>query len=133
MSRMRSDQGFTIIEVLVAAVILITVIAATSALFIRGNDASLASQRQSQAISVADEEIELVRQDVKTKGFDALAMTALPSTGSSSSLNAIALGNTYTDPNHFVTSSQTGCGSSSAGSSSADSSTNWRSTRARRT
>ena len=58
MSRARSEQGFTIIEVLVAAVILITVIAASSALFIQGSDASLASQRQSQAISVADEEIE---------------------------------------------------------------------------
>ncbi len=115
MSRARSEQGFTIIEVLIAAVILIAVIAASSALFIQGSDASLASQRQSQAISVADEEIEMIRQDVKTKGFDALAMTALPSTASSSSLNAIGLGNTYTDPNHFVTTAQTGCGSSNAG------------------
>jgi type II secretory pathway pseudopilin PulG len=115
MSRAGSEQGFTIIEVLVAAVILIAVIAATSALFIQGSDASLASQRQSQAISVADEQIEMIREEVKTKGFDALAMSALPSTGSGSSLNAIGLGNTYTDPNHFVTPSQTGCGSSSAG------------------
>jgi len=115
MSGARSEQGFTIIEVLVAAVILIIVIAATSALFIRGNDASLASQRQSQAISVADEQIEMIRQEVKTQGFDALAMSAVPSTGSSSSLSTIGLGNTYTDPNHFATTGQTGCGSSNAG------------------
>jgi type II secretory pathway pseudopilin PulG len=115
MSRARSEHGFTIVEVLVAAIILIAVIAASSALFVRGSDASLASQRQSEAISIADQEIEMIRQEVKTKGFDALAMTSLPTAGASTTLSAIGLANTYTDPNHYVGTGQTGCGASNAG------------------
>jgi type II secretory pathway pseudopilin PulG len=115
MSQARSEHGFTLIEVLVAAVMLIAVIAAASALFVRGSDASLSAQRQSQAISIADQEIEMIRQEVKTKGFDALAMSSLPSADSGTTLSAIGLANTYTDPNHYVGTGQTGCGASNAG------------------
>jgi type II secretory pathway pseudopilin PulG len=102
------------IEVLIAAVILVTVIAATSALFVRGSDASLSTQRQSQAISLADQEIEAIRQQVKTQGFDALAMRSLPATGAATTLGAIGP-NTYTDPSHYVSTGLTGCGPSNAG------------------
>jgi prepilin-type N-terminal cleavage/methylation domain-containing protein len=118
MSRVRSEHGFTMIEVLVAAVILVLVVAASSALFVRGSDASLSSQRESQAISVADQEIETIRQEVKTKGFDSLAMSSLPSSGTSGTLanqGLAGLGNTHTDPNYFVSTGLTSCGSSNAG------------------
>jgi type II secretory pathway pseudopilin PulG len=114
-SRTRSEHGFTIIEVLVAALILVLVIGASSTLFVRGSDASLSAQRESQAISVADQAIETIRQKVKTQGFDALAMSSLPAAGSGTSLSAIGLSTTYTDPNQFVSTGLSGCGSSNEG------------------
>jgi type II secretory pathway pseudopilin PulG len=118
MTRGRSEHGFTIVEVLIAALILVLVVTTASALFVRGSDASLSAQRQSQAISVADQEIEMIRDEVKTQGFDSLAMSSLPPTGSSSTLASdglTGLGNTHTDPNYFVSAGQNGCGSSNAG------------------
>lgn len=118
MSRGRVEHGFTLIEVLMAALILVLVISAASALFVRGSDASLSTQRESQAISVADQEIETIREEVKTKGFDALAMSSMPSTGSGGTLaddGLTGLGGTHTDPNYFVGTGQNGCGSSNAG------------------
>lgn len=119
MSRARSEHGFTIIEVLVAALILVTVVAAATALFVHGSDTSLGTQRESQAISVADQQIETIREQVKTQGFDSLAMSSLPAGGSGTTLASgdqlSGLGNTYTDPNHFVSSGLNGCGSSDAG------------------
>jgi len=118
MNRRRSEHGFTLIEVLMAALILVLVIAAASALFVRGSDASLSTQRESQAISIADQEIETIREQVKTDGFDSLAMSSQPSTGSSGTLandGLTGLGSTHTDPNYFVSTGQNGCGSSNAG------------------
>lgn len=73
-----NEHGFTIIEVLVAAVILILVAAAGTTLFVGGADSSVAAQRRSQMISIADAQIETIRQEVKTKGFASLAMTGVP-------------------------------------------------------
>jgi hypothetical protein len=97
------------IEVLIAAVIGVTIVGAVTGLFLTGNDQSLASQRQSELIAVADQQIENIRQEVKTNanGFAALAMSSLPATGSSATLTGAP--NTYTDPNHFVSASS-GCG-----------------------
>lgn len=118
MTRARSQHGFTIVEVMIAALILVLAITTASSLFVRGSDASLSTQRESQAISVADQEIEMIRGEVKTKGFDSLAMSSLPATGSSGTLandGLTGLGNTHTDPNYFVTTGQNGCGSGNAG------------------
>jgi len=103
------DRGDTMIEVLIAAVIGVTIVGAVTGLFLTGNDQSLASQRQSELIAVADQQIENIRQEVKTNanGFAALAMSSLPATGSSATLSGAP--NTYTDPNHFVSASS-GCG-----------------------
>lgn len=106
------EQGFTIIETLVAALMLALVVAAASGLFITGNDNSLASQRNSELISVADQQIEAVREKVKTDGFDALAMSATPTAGAGTTLAYSST--TYTDPNSFI-SSGTGCGASGLG------------------
>jgi prepilin-type N-terminal cleavage/methylation domain-containing protein len=110
--RLRGEHGFTMIEVLIAAVISVTVIGAGAALFSTGNDSSLASQRQTELISVADQQIENIRQAAKTSGFAALTMKSAPAAGTNSTLTYSSA--THTDPNDFVSNS-TGCGTSNAG------------------
>jgi prepilin-type N-terminal cleavage/methylation domain-containing protein len=113
MRGLRTGQdGFTIVEVLIAVLILTFVIAASSALFVHGSDESLSAQRQSELISVADQQIETIRQEVKTDGFDQLAMSAVPASGSGATLSFDS--NTPLDPNNFV-SSAGGCGASNEG------------------
>jgi Tfp pilus assembly protein PilV len=101
--RLRQEQGDTLIEVAVAAVIGILIVGALAGLFLTGNDQTLAAQRQSELISVADQQIENVRQAIKVNGFSALAMSAAPAAGASTTLSFSS--HTYTDPNHFVASS----------------------------
>lgn len=106
-----SEAGFTLIEVLVAAVMLVLAVSAATVMFADGNDTSVAAQRDSQLISVADQQIEAVRDQVKTEGFNALAMNTTPS--------ALPLAYRYTsysstidtDPGSFVVS-KGGCGAS---------------------
>jgi prepilin-type N-terminal cleavage/methylation domain-containing protein len=107
------DDGFTIIEVLIAALAMAVIVGATAALFASGNSSSLASQRQSQLLAVADQQIEKIRQAVKTNasGFSALAMSSAPAAGTASTLPYSAT--TFTDPNHFVTT-KASCGLSGA-------------------
>ncbi len=110
------DAGFTMIEVVVAAFCVALIIGASATLFVTGNNTSLASQRQSAVIAVADQQIEQIRQAVKTNGFSALAMSAAPAAGSSVTLpysGAPGAAVTRTDPNYFATT-KTGCGASNA-------------------
>jgi type II secretory pathway pseudopilin PulG len=113
-TRRVGDAGFTIVEVMVAAMIAVIVIGASAMLFSKGSASSVASQRQSELIAVADQQIEQIRQQLKTNpnGFSALAMSTAPAAGT----NSTEAGNsgTHTDPNDFVVSSS-GCGSSNAG------------------
>jgi prepilin-type N-terminal cleavage/methylation domain-containing protein len=111
MSRLRSDAGFTLIEVIVAAAIAVIVIGASALLFVAGNNGSLSSQRQSELIAVADQQIENIRQLVKTKGFDALAMSGQPAALPSSISNVAYSSTSPVDPNSFVATA-TGCGGS---------------------
>lgn len=109
--RAPDDRGFTVVEVLVAALMMALIVGAAATLFAHGSDASVATQRQSQLISVADQQIEKVRQEVKTEGFNALAMSGQPV-----ALNGLLPNSSYSstldvDPNSFV-QSVTGCGSS---------------------
>jgi type II secretory pathway pseudopilin PulG len=109
---LQDEQGFTMVEVLLAAVMSVIVIGAGATLFSTGNDSSLASQRQTELISVADQQIENIRQAVKTSGFTALAMKSAPAAATNSTLTYGST--THTDPNDFVSNS-TGCGTSNAG------------------
>ncbi|HEY5318718.1 MAG TPA: type II secretion system protein [Solirubrobacteraceae bacterium] len=102
--RAREERGDTLIEVAVAALIAITLISALTGLFLSGNDETLAAQRQTELIGVADQQIENIRDAVKVNGFSALAMKTAPVTGSSTTLTYSG-GHTYIDPNHFVVSS----------------------------
>ena len=94
------EAGFTIIEVLVATLFLALVVGAVGTLFVTDSNSSLASQRQSQLIAVADQQIELIRQTVKTSGFASLAMSAAPAAGTNSTLSYSAT--THTNPNDLV-------------------------------
>jgi prepilin-type N-terminal cleavage/methylation domain-containing protein len=108
---LRDERGFTLIEVMMAAVMLVAIIGAASALFIHGNDSSIAVQRQSQLISVADQQIEMIRQDVKTEGFNRLAMSGVPVALPSGFPNTSIDSTTKADPSSFALS-LTGCGAS---------------------
>ncbi len=118
MSRRRlhpaAEHGATLVEVLVAAMIAVIIIGASAVLFSRSSDSSLAAQRQSELVAVADQQIENIRQEVKTNanGFSALAMSSAPAAGTNSKLSFSTA--THTDPNDFVASGS-GCGSSNAG------------------
>ena len=114
MSRLRTDDaGFTLIEAVISTLCVVLILAAGAAFFGAGDTSTLASQRQAQAVNLADQYIEQIRLALKTSttGFAALAMNAAPSAGSSATLFSTA---THTDPNDFV-SSAPGCGSSNAG------------------
>lgn len=115
------EAGFTLIEVVVAAGLSALVIGASAALFVNGDNSALASQRQSQLLAVANQQIEQVRQLVKTTGFSGLAMSCDPSSSAcvpvpTGGVNGTLSGSStvFTDPNHWVASSS-GCGTSSEG------------------
>jgi len=108
-----AEHGFSLIEVMVAALMVALIVAAGSTLFIEGNNNSLAATRDSQLISVADQQLEIIRQEVKVKGFDQLAMSAAPAAASSATLPYSST--TYADPNHFVSSGTGTCGSQNEG------------------
>jgi type II secretory pathway pseudopilin PulG len=90
----RNDDGFTMIEVLVAMALALLVIGALAALFANNQNSSLATQRQSELVTVAQQQIEQLRQSVKADGFSALAMTTAPSASPS-----------VTNPDYYVTDS----------------------------
>jgi prepilin-type N-terminal cleavage/methylation domain-containing protein len=113
--RLRSDQsGFTLIEVIVAAFCLALTMGAAAMLFGVGDSNSLATQRQSEAINLADQYLEKVRLQVKTSsgGFANLAMSAAPAAGTNSTLANEST--VHTDPDDFV-SAASGCGPSNEG------------------
>jgi type II secretory pathway pseudopilin PulG len=109
-SRLASQEGgFTLIEAVIAVLLLVVSVIAISTLFLTGNDSSLAVQRQNQAISVAQQQIEKIRAEVKTDGFDALAMSSAPV--AMASPPATYASTIEPDPFDFVEPSS-GCGSS---------------------
>ena len=57
---------------------LVLIVSAASVLFVNGSNTSVASQRESQVISVADQQIEMIREEVKTEGFAELARWLTP-------------------------------------------------------
>ncbi len=106
------EEGFTVIEIVVAALMLALITGAGGSLFINGSQTSVTAQRQSQLISVADQQIEAIRQKVKTQGFNLLAMSTTPVALASSNTSYSAT--LQTDPNFFVSRVST-CGASGSG------------------
>jgi prepilin-type N-terminal cleavage/methylation domain-containing protein len=101
--RPRHD-GFTLIEVTIAMFISLVGIGAVAALFVNGNQSSLAAQNQLSLQSALQQQIENVRGVVAHFGFAGLALTSAPAAGSNTNVAGA-----YTDPNHFVQSTGTGC------------------------
>jgi type II secretory pathway pseudopilin PulG len=124
LSRLRGEErGLTLVEVVVAAMLATIVIGASAALFATADNSALGTQRQAQLLAVANQQIEKIRDQVKTNtsGFSALAMSCdpssaacvpVPSGGSGAQLSYNS--NVYTDPNHWVSSSS-GCGANNEG------------------
>lgn len=98
MSRLRSADGFTMIEVLAALFVALVVIGSLALVLATNNSSSLASQLQVSRLSVLQQQIEKVRNVVTQYGFSALALNANPSAPTDSSLPSDP-----TDPNDFVT------------------------------
>lgn len=59
--RVSSDAGFTLVEVLVAVVLLAIVLVAVSGFFVRGAATATMLQRRQAAVALADEAMELIR------------------------------------------------------------------------
>ncbi|MEA2298333.1 MAG: hypothetical protein QOF77_1269 [Solirubrobacteraceae bacterium] len=91
------ERGFTLVEVLVAMLISLVVIAAMTTTFVQNSDSSLAGQRQAQLYSVAQQQIEKVRAIVSQYGFTALAQSAKPLAPTDATLPT-----SPTDPNDFI-------------------------------
>jgi len=99
--RLADADGFTLIEVLVAIVMVVLVFAGLALLFAEANDSSLASQRQISRLTILEQQIEKVRDTVSEYGFSALALSgnpAAPTDGGTLPANP-------TDPDDFITSS----------------------------
>jgi prepilin-type N-terminal cleavage/methylation domain-containing protein len=90
----RSEDGFTLIEVLVAMAIALISIGALADLFSNGQTASVATQRQSELVTVAQQQIEQLREEVKVDGFSALAMSSAPTVSTDP-----------TNPDYYLTNS----------------------------
>jgi type II secretory pathway pseudopilin PulG len=96
----RSEDGFTLIEVVMAAALAIITVLAIGGTLSKSVFNSLGHQRQAATLAIAQREVEQIRQTVATYGFDALAMSAQPGSPS-----AGALATNPGNPDDFVTGS----------------------------
>jgi type II secretory pathway pseudopilin PulG len=74
----RGEDGFTLVEVIIAAAISIVFVLAIAGTVDKGILNSLGHQRQSSTLAIAQGEVEKIRQTVARYGFDTLAMSAQP-------------------------------------------------------
>lgn len=96
-----SEEGFTMIELVVAIFIVVVVIGALAVGFVNANDSSLSSQRTLTRFSVVQQQIERIHQLQKQYGFTAIGLTSSPTAGCATSTAD------PTSPNAFVCGS--GC------------------------
>jgi type II secretory pathway pseudopilin PulG len=93
----RDERGFTLVEVLVTMMVTLLVIGGIATTFVQNNDSALAGQRQAQLLSVAQQQIEKVRNTVSRYGFSALALNAKPAAPTDA-----VLPTSPTDPNDYI-------------------------------
>jgi prepilin-type N-terminal cleavage/methylation domain-containing protein len=106
--RLLRNDGFTLIEVMVAALILVLGATALAVVLINGQAQASGDVQESQLISAADAKIEQIRAGVQAGGFNALALATAP-TAAGNAAGTIRL--TWANPNSFVQNSS-GCGPS---------------------
>lgn len=91
------ESGYTLIEVMVAMAIGIVLTLGLATTIDKGMLNSLGHQRQASTLSIAQREVEKIRQTVAQYGFDALSMTGQPGApGASPPVSP-------TNPDDFVT------------------------------
>jgi type II secretory pathway pseudopilin PulG len=97
-----SEQGLTLIEVLIGTMIMVAIAAAMAMGLINNEESALATQRQAQVVTVLQDRTEWVRQLLResytSKGFSAVALTQNPAKGEQSSLPS-----NPPDPNDYIT------------------------------
>lgn len=106
-SRLRAEEGFSLVEVLVAALVLVLALTALAAVFINNQNQSSAQLEESQMINAADQQIEQLRAQVNAGKFNALGVSANPTVATQL---AGTVESTYKDPDSFAfTSGTTEC------------------------
>ena len=73
MRRLGDEDGFSMIEIVVAMFVVVLVAGVLALLFANSNDSSFASQRELSETSVLQQQIEQLRETVAHYGFSALA------------------------------------------------------------
>jgi len=89
------QDGFSLVEVLIAMTLAIGLVLAILTTLDKSSSTSLAQQRDTQAASIGEQEIERARSLVKRYGFDSLSLSSTPVTAVSATTNPV-------DPNAFV-------------------------------
>ena len=97
-ARLHAQDGFTLVEVLAAMVVGIMLVLALLTTVDKGILNSLGHQRQASTLSIAQSEVEKVRQIVAQYGFDALALSGQPGAPGGG-----ALATSPTNPDDFIT------------------------------
>ncbi|MHB8658516.1 MAG: prepilin-type N-terminal cleavage/methylation domain-containing protein [Solirubrobacteraceae bacterium] len=80
---MKREEGFTMIELLLALLIVAIVIGALTDGFVNANDSSLSSQRTISRFSVLQQQIERIHQIEAQNGFVGIALSSAPIAGCS--------------------------------------------------
>jgi type II secretory pathway pseudopilin PulG len=111
---LKREEGMTLVEVIVAMFLLALIVGALADAFVNNNQSALASQRQTQLLSILEQRIEYVHQvltqNYATTGFSTVALRSNPSKGVDTTLPG-----SPTDPNDFITPYVTGFTTSSSG------------------
>jgi type II secretory pathway pseudopilin PulG len=102
MRPIRSEEGFTLVEVLVAMLVLVLALVAMVGIVIGGQSQSAATVQEAQLINIADQQIEHIRAAVATSGFSELAMSSAPTAPSSPEAASNIVHSTFKNPNTFV-------------------------------
>jgi hypothetical protein len=108
------ESGDTLIEVLVATLVLVLIVAAVAGMMITNNKATLGNQRETQLVSILQQRVEYVHevftQYYPTLGFAALALKSNPAQGADSTPPSDP-----TDPNDFITPYVSGFATATSG------------------
>ncbi len=103
---LRNEGGLTLIEVMVAALVVVIGMLGLASVLIGGQNQSSSNTREAQLMNVADQQIEQVRAEVQADGFDELAMSAAPT--AIPTPTTVPGGNTWANPAAFVEPASTG-------------------------
>jgi type II secretory pathway pseudopilin PulG len=100
--RIGHEAGDTLIEVVVATLVLVVIIGAVVGMMLTNDKSTLGNQRQTQLIAVLQQRIEYVHQvlaqNYSSLGFAAIALSSNPAQGTD-----VTTPSNPTDPNDFIT------------------------------